>query len=230
MKHLAIMQPYLFPYIGYFQLINTADEFVIYDDVQFIKGGWINRNNLLIAGNKNLITFPLLGASANKYINHIKIAKNFKKIEKTIDLCYVRAPNYKDVKKLLENIFSHNEDNLAFFTGNSIELIAKYIGLETQFIYSSNIDKNNQLSGQNKVIDICKRLNAGMYINTIGGKDLYSKEDFKQNSIELKFLQPKLEKYKQFKNEFVPGLSIIDVLMFNSPKEIKAMVGRYELI
>jgi hypothetical protein len=230
MKKVAIMQPYLFPYIGYFQLINAVDEYVIYDDVQFIKGGWINRNNILIGGRKNLVTFPLIGASANKNINEIHIQQNLDKLEKTIFMAYSKAPYITNVSKLIKNIFDYNERNLARFAGNSIVEVSKYLDLQTRFIYSSDLDKKDELSAQPMVIDICKKLEADTYINAIGGTELYDKEAFAKQDIELKFLKPSLPEYKQFNNEFIPGLSIIDILMFNDIEKIKSMLNDYELL
>lgn len=230
MKKVAIMQPYLLPYLGYFQLINAVDEYVIYDDVQFIKGGWINRNNILIGGGKSLITFPLIGASANKNINEIHVQQNLDKLEKTILMAYSRAPHIEDVSKLIKKIFSYEDKNLAYFAGNSLIEISKYLGIETEFIYSSDLDKNTGHAAQEKVIDICKKLKTEIYINAIGGLELYDKKAFAENGIELKFLKPNLPKYKQFNTDFISGLSIIDVLMFNPPGKAKEMLEDYELV
>lgn len=227
---LAIMQPYLFPYIGYWQLINAVDTFIIYDDVNFIKQGYINRNSIFSNGKAQLFTLELIGASSNKLINEIEIGNNINKILKTITQSYIKAPFFEDVITLIEEILTNKEKNLGRFIGFSLEKISEYLEINTKFIYSSNIEKDNTLKAQDKVIDICKNLNAKKYINAIGGQELYSKEIFKQNRIELNFLKTELVEYKQFKNDFVPYLSIIDILMFNSKDEIKKMLNRFELI
>lgn len=227
---LAIMQPYLFPYIGYWQLINAVDTFVIYDDVNFIKQGYINRNSILSNGKSQIITLELIGASSNKIINEIEVGNNREKLLKTIKQNYTKAPCFDKVYPIIENIINQNEKNLAKFIGYSLERICEYLEVDTKFIYSSNIKKDNTLKAQDKVIDICKNLNAKKYINAIGGQELYSKEIFRKNDIELNFLKTELVEYKQFKNDFVPYLSIIDILMFNSKNEIKNMLDRYELI
>lgn len=224
------MQPYLFPYIGYFQLLNAVDEYVIYDDVQYIKGGWINRNNLLIGGQKVLFTFQLNDASPNKLINEIEIKSDFTKFLKTVQMAYSKAPYKTPVCELLERICAYDDKNLARFIGNSIMEIAQYLSIDTKIIYSSELEKDNHLAAQDKIIAICQKLDADVYINAIGGRELYNKKTFTNNDIDLKFLQPNLQPYKQLKNDFIPGLSIIDVLMFNSSEEIKEMMNCYELI
>ena len=226
----AIMQPYLFPYIGYWQLINAVDTFVIYDDVNFIKQGYINRNSILSNGKSQVITMELIGASSNKLINEIEVGNNRSKLSKTIKQNYVKARYFEVVYPLIENILNQNEKNLGKFIGYSLEQISNYLEINTKFIYSSDIEKDNALKTQDKVLEICNILKADKYINAIGGQELYNKEIFKENGMELNFLKTELVEYKQFKNDFVPYLSIIDVLMFNSKDEIKEMLKRYELI
>ena len=227
---LAIMQPYLFPYIGYWQLINTADTFVIYDDVNFIKQGYINRNSILVNKKKQLFTLELIQASANKLINEIQIGRNRAKILKTIKQNYIKAPYFKTVYPILEDIFNQDEQNLAKFIGYSLQHISDYLQIETKLIYSSDIKKDNSLKAQDKVIHICKILKATHYINAIGGQELYSKERFKSENIQLNFIKTKLLEYKQFDNEFIPYLSIIDIMMFNDIHDIKMMLNSYELV
>ena len=217
---LGIMQPYFMPYIGYWQLMAAVDKYVIYDDVNFIKKGWINRNNILVNGAKQLFTISLEGVSQNKLINEILIADDFVKLRKTISMAYSKAPYYKETMELLDIIFAYDSKNLAKFLENSIRLVAKYLGIKTEILLSSNIEKDNSLKGQDKILDICKCLNADVYYNAIGGQELYDKEKFKVNGIDLYFVQSELTDYPQFKNEFVPGLSIIDVLMHNTLQEI----------
>lgn len=227
---IAIMQPYLFPYIGYFQLINAVDKFVIYDDVNYIKQGWINRNKILFNGKEYLFTLNIKGASSHKLIIEIEIGDNKKKLLKTLYQAYSKAPYFRETYSLIEKIFYYDEPNLAKFISNSLIKIINYYGLETQIIMSSQFDKDNTLKGEEKVLHICKILNARSYINSIGGKSLYSRENFSQEGIDLKFLKSKPIKYKQFDNEFVPWLSIIDVIMFNSREEVAKMLDYFDLV
>ena len=227
---LAIMQPYLFPYIGYWQLINAVDTFVIYDDVNFIKQGYINKNNILLNGKAQSFTLEQIGASSNKLINEDKVGNNSKKLLKSINQNYIKSPYFKDVFPIIEYILNHDEKNLAKFIAYSLQKISSYLNIDTKFVYSSDLEKDNGLKAQDKVLEICKELNASKYINAIGGQELYSKDDFKDNKIQLNFLDTRLMEYKQFKNEFVPYLSIIDILMFNNREEVKNMLNEYILV
>ena len=229
---LGIMQPYFFPYLGYWQLINAVDTYVVYDDVAYIKGGWINRNNILVNEKANLITLSLENSSSFKNINEINIIKNGKnaeKIVKTIQMAYKKAPFFNHVMPILENLLLKN-DKIADLNYNSILEINKYLKINTNIILSSSLSKDNSLKAQDKVIHINKLLGSDTYINAIGGQELYDREEFKREGIELKFLNMNDIKYTQFKNEFVPNLSIIDVMMFNSKMEIKEMLNNYELL
>lgn len=229
---LGIMQPYFFPYFGYWQLINAVDTYVVYDDVAYIKGGWINRNNILVNGHANLITLSLENSSSFKNINEISIiqnGKNAEKIVKTIQMAYKKAAFYNYVMPILEDLFITNH-KISELNYNSIIKINKYLEISTNIILSSKIDKDNSLKAQEKVIHINKLLNSNTYINAIGGQELYDRDEFRQEGIELKFLKMGNIEYQQFKNGFIPNLSIIDVLMFNSPETIKEMLNNYELI
>lgn len=228
----GIMQPYFLPYIGYWQLIKKVDRFVIYDDVNYIKGGWINRNNILMNGEAKLITINMNGASPNKLINEVGVSGDIvhkKKLLKTIQSCYKKAPYYYEVFPLIKDIIMNDESNLALYIEYSIRQICKYLHIDTELIISSEIVKNNELRSQDKVIEICKIVGAKEYYNSIGGKELYSYEDFKNQGIKLNFLKAKHIEYKQFTNEFVPSLSILDIMMFNSREDIDIMLRQYEV-
>ena len=227
---LGIMQPYLFPYIGYWQLINAVNTFVIYDDVNFIKQGYINRNSILTNGKSQQITLELIGASQNKLINEISVGNNKNKVLKTIKQNYSKAPYYNEIIIIIEEILNNEEKNLAKFIGFSLMKISNYLGINTKFMFSSDIEKNNDLKAQEKVLEICKILQANKYINAIGGQELYSKAIFRKNKMELNFLKTKLVEYKQFNYEFVAYLSIIDVLMFNDKKKVIHYLNDFELI
>lgn len=227
---LAIMQPYLFPYIGYWQLINAADTFVIYDDVNYINKGYINRNSILVNGKSQQFTLELIGVSQNKLINKIEVGNNVQKLLKTIEMSYKKAPYFNTIFPMIEDILNQKEKNLAKFIGNSLQKLSAYLEINTKFIYSSDIEKDNELKAQDKVLDICKKLGTINYINAIGGKELYNKKKFEEQDIQLNFLESKLIKYKQFKNEFVSYLSIIDIIMFNHKDNVSKMLMQYKLI
>ena len=229
----SIMQPYFFPYIGYFQLIANSDVFVIYDDVNFIKKGWINRNSILVNNTSYLFSMPLQNVSQNKLINEIFISDLDKwkmDLLKTISSSYKKAPFYQDVYPLIEKIISFDELNLAIYIQNSIQNLCAYLNINTKLIMSSEIVKNNGLKGENKIIDICLQLGATQYVNAIGGFELYTKENFRVKNIDLKFIKSENIIYQQFKNEFKPWLSIIDVIMFNSVEDTRMLLNKFELI
>ena len=227
---LGIMQPYFLPYIGYWQLINAVDKYVIYDDVNYINRGWINRNNILLNKQQFLFTLTLLGASQNKLINEITVCEEQDKLIKTFETAYKKAPFFSEAFLVVKQIFEYNDKNLAKFIGNSIMRIADYLGLKTEFVYSSEIEKDCSLKGREKILSICKILRATEYFNAIGGKELYNQADFEANNIKLTFLKASQIEYKQFNNSFVPNLSILDVMMFNSVKEIGKMLEEYVCI
>jgi hypothetical protein len=233
---LAIMQPYLFPYIGYFQLLAAVDKFVIYDDVNFIKGGWINRNNILINKKSNLFTVPLNKASSYTLINETKINLKFYNIWKvkflrSLEQSYKKAPHFTEVYNLIENVLEIKENDLiSELAVNSIKEVSKYLQLGTEICETSEIYNNKTKSGQERVLDICGIEKASQYINPIGGIELYSKNTFKEKGIMLNFIKSKPIIYAQFDNDFSPWLSIIDVLMFNSINEVNKMINQYELV
>jgi len=222
-------QPYLFPYIGYWQLINLSDIYVISDSMQYIKKGFINRNNILIDGAKHRFTLEAIGVKENTLINEVKVGNNRKKLLKSIFHAYKKAPYFKDVYPLVETIMLNTESNMAQFVGSSIQKIAKYLDMDTKFIYLSDLQGETALKAEARTIDICKRLDAKHYINAIGGKELYCKDTFLEEDMKLNFLKTNEVKYKQFDNEFVSHLSILDVLMFNSKSQIQIMLQEYSL-
>ena len=234
MKIIVIMQPYIFPYIGYFQLFEVCDIFVSYDDVQFMKGGWINRNRILYHGKPKHITFPVnkapLNTAIDHYFFHENIGKEKKKILSTLHQAYLKAPFFQSVYPLLEDIVKVNENNVARFAENSLKRILDYLGISVEIRRSSHLSFDKSLKGQDRVIAIVKELGGDCYVNPIGGQDLYSPAEFAANNIDLRFLECKAELYKQFSNEFVTSLSIIDVLMFNSIEQIRLMLKQFKLV
>lgn len=230
---IGIMQPYFFPYIGYWQLMNAVDKYVVYDDVNYIKRGWINRNRILVNGEAKYINLPVLGASQNKRINQVNINLDIKLLSKNLRIlenAYRKAPYFADSFKILDEIFIIDKDTVSEYIYKSFEILCRYFGIKTELILSSQINKNNELRGQEKILEICRKIGADEYYNAIGGTGLYSKERFTENGIKLHFLKTDEIVYPQFKNEFVPNLSIIDVMMFNSKEQIKDMLGKFTLV
>jgi len=214
------MQPYFCPYIGYFQLINSVDKFVICDDLQYTKRGWFNRNRILVNGIEKTFTIPLKKDSDFLNSNQRYLAQNSiqerMKILRQIKSSYKKAPFFAENYYIIGRIFTKNLENLFDFIYFSVLELCKNLDIKTEIITSSSINIDQNLKAQARVLDICKFLNADVYINSIGGKELYSQEMFNKEGIELKFIKSKDIKYHQFNLEFVPWLSIIDVLLFNS--------------
>ena len=230
----AVMQPYFLPYIAYFQLVSAVDSFVILDDVNFITRGWINRNNILVNGKAHLFSIPLKKPSQNAFICDTEMMfplKEKEKFLKTVYSSYKKAPIFNTAYPLIEEIVMFENNDITSYIHNSIDSICLYLNIETKTLRSTSLQKNCSLKSHHKILEICKILNTSMYINPIGGIDLYSQEDFKRENIELRFLYTRIEdiEYKQFKDPFVPYLSIVDVLMFNETATIKTMLGKYTL-
>ena len=231
---LAIMQPYFMPYIGYFQLINSVDKFIIYDNIQYTKKGWINRNRILVNGKDQLITLPIKKDSDYLDVIERELSESWdkdkNKMLNVIKSSYSKSPYFQEVFSLITQCLNNPESNLFRFIYDGIVLVNEYLEIKTQIVVSSTIDADHTLKSQDKVLSLCKSQNADIYINSIGGVELYDKKIFKQNGIELNFIKSNPIQYKQFNNEFIPWLSIIDVLMFNSKEEIKKYLNEYTLI
>lgn len=231
----GIMQPYIFPYLGYWQLINEVDIFIILDDVNYIKRGYINRNRILLNGVAYMFSIPIVHSSQNRLILDTKLSFDSKSKErflKMIYLSYKRARYFDVVYPIIEEIVLYDESDLTRFVEHSFLKICRYMEVKTEFIRSSQIRKSANIKGEERIIRLCEILHADMYVNPIGGIELYHRDMFEKEGIELKFLKLKQDEiiYKQYNNSFVSNLSIIDVLMFNSKEEIKKMLNLYELI
>jgi DNA-binding cell septation regulator SpoVG len=229
-KKIAIMQPYFLPYLGYFQLMNAVDEFVIYDNIQFSKRGWIHRNRILENGKDIYVSLPIQKDSDYLNVNERLISGIFedqrKKILNKVKNNYSKAPYFEKVYPLLEEIVTYDNNNLFEFIYNSIKKIKDYLEILTPIVISSGVKIDHNLKGSLKVKAIVKARNGDVYINSIGGKELYSKENFLSEGIELKFLETNPYSYSQFKNEFIPFLSVIDTMMFNSVNDIQELLNK----
>jgi hypothetical protein len=229
----GIMQPYFFPYIGYWQLINAVDKFVIYDDVNYIRRGWIARNHILINDEAGWINISVKKTGRESLINEVGMFDYYTdkvKIMKKLERTYGKAPFFHTVYPVIKSIVDKDGSNLADYLVFTIKRICCHLGIETDILISSAMDKNDSLKGQNRIIDICSKLGASEYINPIGGTSLYSWEDFNKSGIDLGFIKCNDIKYKQFNKSFVPNLSIIDVLMFNSPEKLNEMIDDFRIV
>jgi len=220
---IAIMQPYFLPYLPYFQLMNAVDTFVIYDDVQFIKNGWINRNRILVNNDPHTFTIPLRKSSTFDKINQKELIEDrhdIRKIIKTIEENYSKKIYFNQF--LIKSLF-RSQNTLIDLIINSFKIISDHSGITTKLILSSELSKNNDLKGQDKVINICKNLGCTDYINSVGGQTLYDKKTFKKNGIVLHFL-------KNCAKDKNINLSILHNLLSFSKEELKELLKDFILI
>jgi hypothetical protein len=226
---LAVMQPYLFPYIGYFQLIYASDLFLIYDDVTYIKQGYINRNNILSAKGVMRFSIPVPGASSNKLISDLTFSPDVKKVLKTIEQSYTRAPYFDHIYPIIRNTMEHEDRSIATVCQKSFEDIFTYLGIKKQFKKTSELKYDRSAIARDRLVHLCHQFGADCYINAPGGKNLYLRCDFEDQGIALKFLEPLAMTYQQSVPEFVPNLSIIDVLMNCPVSEVKRILKSFNL-
>ena len=232
---LGIMQPYLFPYIGYFQLLAAVDRFVIYDDVTFIKQGWINRNRMLINGEPSFFTVPLAHKSSAVTIRETEISaapehrRWAEKMLKSFDNAYRRAPEFSRAYPLIERVLTGATTKISELASDSIRAVAALLEIRTPIVETSSIYGNAHLRGEDRVIAICKAEGADRYVNASGGRELYAHGRFAAEGIDLRFLTPQPIEYPQFGDAFVPWLSIVDVLMFNPVARVREYLRACEV-
>jgi len=232
-KKMAIMQPYFFPYIGYFQLIESVDIFIVYDNIKYTKKGWINRNRILQNGKDVIFSLPLKKASDFLDVVDRELAFNFNrdKLLNQIGGAYQKSPYFAQTFPLVEQIVRYEEPNLFGFLLHSIIMTCTHLEIRTIIRPSSDIEIDHNLKNQDKVLALCEAVGAHTYVNAIGGIELYSNKEFSAKNIKLKFINSKPFQYAQFGAEFIPWLSIIDVMMFNPLPVIRECIeSNYELI
>jgi hypothetical protein len=227
------MQPYLFPYLGYFQLINAADTFVIYDDVQYIRRGWMNRNRILLNGRDWTFTFSVKKHRRAELVRNIRFADTFGRevadFFKTLKVAYGKAPFFAEVTRILEDVLPVAETSFNAVVSTSLRKFCDAMGIATPLVHSSDIDYDRGLRGQARIMALAAALQADTYINPPGGTDLYDRGAFESAGIQLRFLAPHEVSYRQFGGAFVPNLSIIDGLMFNPRQDMATLLEAYAL-
>lgn len=229
----AVMQPYFFPYIGYFQLIRCVDKFVVFDDVNFIKKGWINRNRILVNGAPFLFSIPLKQISQNKWIRDTEVSDDpswMPKFLKTLESAYKKAPNFNHIYPAVERLLQEDHPSIAGLNVAAIRFVCDYLDIDTALIPSSTIYANNHLKGQERVLDICRQEGAETYINPAGGSELYDHAFFEENGVQLFFIRSEASPYKQFGHDFFPYLSMLDCLMFADKAAIKQKLSEFQLV
>lgn len=235
--NVAVMQPYLFPYLGYFNLIHACDAFIFLDNVQHIPRGFVNRNRILMTGSAHMFTVPLAAAPRDKWINERHVGGNFhqfyNKFIATLEHAYSKAPHKHEILELVSQVLGCGEENLARLCDKSIRAVCRYLGLERTMLVASDMlttDQARQLRGQDKIIRLAVMAEATRYLNPMGGIELYAPEDFANAGMELRFVQPTLPEYPQEDSTFIPGLSIIDVLMHVQPETVRHFLTAYVVL
>lgn len=233
---IAVMQPYLFPYLGYFHLIDSVDAFVFYDDVNFIKGGWIHRNKIMARSGEFMFTVPLKKASSFNPINQTMINDSLytawrSKFFKSLKQAYGNAPHYEKIIALIESVFSdETPENVGVLAANSVKAVASYLGLQKQWYFSGDIFHDSiNLKRAERLVAISRSLDAKVYVNASGGRALYSKDDFGAHGIDLKFINSNSIVYSRNGQETHAVLSIIDVLMYQEREQVKRMMKNYKV-
>ncbi|MBK7357393.1 WbqC family protein [Propionivibrio sp.] len=229
---LAVMQPYFFPYIGYFQLMAAVDRLVILDDVNFIKQGWINRNRILVSCCPTLFSLPIRHASSFVPVYATRLVSSpigRRKFLKTVEQAYRKAPQFEHIYRLVSEVYDPNIEFVGQLALNSILAVAQLLGVSTEIVATSRLYGNRELKAEERILDICRREKATEYFNLSGGRLLYKHKSFDDAGIKLRFLQPRQTAYRQLDCPFVPSLSIIDVMMFNEPSSVREMLNHFEL-
>lgn len=228
----AIMQPYLFPYLGYYQLAACVDQFVFYDDVNFITRGFINRNSILGPNGALRITVPVVAASQNRKICEHRFAADSSKVVETIRHAYHKAPHFSEVFPRIRAVLEADDRDVTAMCRASIAAVMDYLELPFTNRRSSALACDQGDEKADKLISICRRLGADTYVNSIGGTALYTREQFSPHGIELRFLKMRTLEYPQRKDQerFVPHLSMIDTLMWCDPPQVRELLTQYDLI
>lgn len=236
-KKVAIMQPYVFPHIGYMNLVNASDNFVFYDDVNFIKRGWINRNRIMLMGEPYRFSIPLKRQSQNVLIKDTEVTNLTKFADKFLEqlnLSYKKSP-YKDVVlDYVKEVLDGRHVSISEVAIASVELFFRYLGVSKSFHYSSDeFAATRGLEKAERLIKITKLLQSNDYINAIGGTTLYEKEFFSSRGVRLLFVKPTMKPYEHcnaIASNFNAGLSIIDLMMNLSIEEIRMNLDSFELV
>ncbi len=233
---IAIMQPYFFPYLGYFQLIRSADIFICLDDVAFIKKGWIHRNRLYFNGEIHWFSVPLHHASQFRSIRETFVCDHEfsqwkRKLLASVSAFYRKQAYFKEGLELLEAVLSTPYHSIADMATASLQTCCIALGISTPLKYSSDICGNIELRREARLVDICLLNGADTYINAAGGEALYTRSMFAPHGIRLEFLHPTLLPYTGQKRPFIPGLSVLDAIMCCGSQFVREeLLGTYDIV
>lgn len=227
------MQPYFFPYIGYYQMAAAVDRFLFYDDVNFIKGGYIARNKLLINGTDWLFSVPLAGASSNQLIQDVRLDMDKwpswkEKFLRTVDQNYRKAANYLAGRSLLAEVMELTNDRVAGLAERSVQLVLERLGRSVRFERTSEMALRHDLKFEERLLYICQREHITHYIQSEGGTSLYKGATWRAQGLSLQFIRPTGMKYPRH-GAWVPGLSMLDALLHVPFKDLDPLLDQYEL-
>lgn len=229
---IAVMQPYLFPYLGYYQMASSVDKFVFFDDVNFIKKGYIHRNEILVNGLPNRFSVPLKKVSQNDLIKNVRVSTVYPdwkvKFLKTIELSYSKSKNYKEVLPLLHDVL--DSEYIAEIASQSVIKVLEYLSIETSTFFSSQLNYMKLGSGQEKILSICKLLKATSYTNAIGGKELYENNAFINAQIELNFIEMKTKEVGELFMGHPSHLSMLHFLFHFDKTTINRALSEFKRV
>ncbi len=230
-KTVVVMQPYLFPYLPYYQLARAADEFVFLDDAAFIKQGFIHRNSILLDGKPHRFTVPVHDVDSFRTIAQHRYVGDWAPLCALLEAAYRRAPRWRAAWPLVEAVLRDADDNVAAKNMRSIRLVHEYLGLAgPRWTLSSALAPAPELRGQARVLALCRATGATAYVNAPGGRTLYAADAFEAIGLSLRFVESRATPYAQSRPAFVPGLSMLDALMYCEPEEIVRRLGEFDLV
>ena len=236
-KRVGIMQPYFFPYLGYFGLIANSDRWIVFDPVQYIRKGWMNRNRVLKAGGgEKYVGLTMAPHERSTLIKDMRLAPGARDCDaflRQLDAYkLLRAPHYAAVTGLLRACFETGSDELVPFLTNSLERTCAYLGLPFRYeVYSRmGLQHPEPKHPMEWSLFTCKEIGAAQYVNPPGGREFFDPARFEAEGIELLFHEQQLPAYDQRNSAFIAGLSIIDVMMFNTPERIREMLAMHTLL
>ena len=233
---IGIMQPYFFPYIGYYALIKHSNHFVFFDTPQFIRHGWIDRNRILKPTDSwQYIKVPIVKHPRNTCINEISIQNEIlwkNRIIRQVEHYKKKAIYYKNTIDLIKEVFNFEGNSIVDLNIKTVTTVMQYLNISFSFsVFSKlNLDISETNSPDEWALNISTKLNVTTYLNPVGGLSFFDKSKYQKAGINLKFLKTVLLPYDQKRTNFEPSLSIIDVLMFNSPESIRNMLEAVEFI
>jgi hypothetical protein len=231
-----MMQPYFFPYLGYFALIAATDEWVVFDTAQYIRRGWVNRNRVLSSGKDGwkYIRIPVEKSSQLTRICEMKTASSsvlFTNVVNSLDdyRCW-ETPFYDETRQLLEACLTASSDDLTDCLVRCLTQTCEHLQIPFAPRLYSTLDITQPADPQpgDWALQTALQLGATEYLNPPGGRDLFDPTAFHNAGIHLTFLEHKLPRYQQ-RAEFIAGLSIIDVLMWNGRIRTRELLTDYQL-